>query len=167
MFCPRCGSGIDEGLKYCRNCGLPIGQISGYVASGGTKDLMQMSPAPPPLTRMGFTIKQVLGLRIAASLLLPAFVGMLASLGHWPDEVIGIAAVLAPFLILLSIFRYRAQAIHQAAAMDSGRQINASLPPLPPPPVLPMPAQKNTNPLNAAQPVSVIEDETVRFPEKS
>lgn len=160
MFCPRCGTVTEEGLKYCRNCGLAIAPVTNYVVSGGTMDLTNANP-PSPLTRSGFTLKQVLVLRIAASLLLPAATGILASLFGWRDEIIGMTALLAPLLILLSIFRYRAQAIHQIARQET-RQLPTSQPP--PPPALAVP--KNTNPLNAAQPVSVIEDETVRFPEK-
>jgi len=161
MFCPRCGTVTEEGLKFCRNCGLSIAPITSYIVSGGTKDLTTLN-APPPLTRFGFTLKQVLVLRIAASLLLPAVVGTLASLVGLPDEIIGMSAILAPFLVLLSIFRYRAQAIHLRAFQEIGRQLPTSPPP--PPPALVMP--KTTNPLNAAQPVSVIEDETIRLPEK-
>lgn len=157
MFCPRCGTVTEEGLKFCRNCGLSIAPITSYIASGGTKDLTTAS-APPPVTRLGFTLKQVLVLQIVASLLLPAIFGILDA----PEAVIGIAAVLAPLLILLSIFRYRTKAMHLIARQESARQLPAS--PIQPPPALDRP--KNTNPLNAAQPVSVIEDETVRFPER-
>ena len=162
MFCPRCGTGVEDGLKYCRNCGLPVAPITSYVASGGTKELTLANATPPPLTRLGFTLKQVMVLRIAASLLLPAVVAILASVQHWPDEAVGMAALLAPFLILLSIFRYR------ALAMQLPKSQSAPLPqavvsaPLPPPALV---TPKNTNPLNPA-PISVIEDETVRLPEK-
>jgi len=161
MFCPRCGTVTEEALKFCRNCGLSIAPITGYIASGGTKDLTTLN-TPPPLTRFGFTLKQVLVLRIAASLLLPAVVGTLASLFGLPDEIIGMAAILAPFLVLLSIFRYRAQKMHLNALQEPARQLPTSPPPAPPALTLP----KNTNPLNAAPPVSVVEDETVRLPEK-
>jgi hypothetical protein len=161
MFCPRCGVITEEGLKFCRNCGLPIAPITSYIASGGTKDLI-LANSPPPLTRSGFTLKQVLALRIAASLLLPAAVGILASFFGLADEVIGLAALLAPFLILLSIFRYRAQAMQLRIPQTT--QSQSVMSPPPPPPALMKP--KNTNPLNPAPPVSVIEDETVRFPEK-
>lgn len=161
MFCPRCGVVTEEGLKFCRSCGLPIAPITTYVVSGGTKDLTIANP-PPPLTKLGFTLKQALVLRIAASLLLPAITGILASLFGWKDEIIGMAAILAPFLILLSIFRYRAQTLRLSAPQESLRQLPTSTPSSPPALAVP----KNTNPLNAAQPVSVIEDDTVRLPEK-
>lgn len=161
MFCPRCGTVTEDGLKFCRNCGLSIAPITSYIASGGTKDLPSVN-TPPPLTRFGFTLKQALVLQIAASLLLPAVTGILASLFGWPDEIIGMAAIVVPFLVLLSIFRYRAQALRFNSSQETSRQLPTALPPSPPALAVP----KNTNPLNAARPVSVIEDETVRFPEK-
>lgn len=41
MYCPRCGSQNTETTKYCRQCGLPLQQVSGYVATGGTGALAQ------------------------------------------------------------------------------------------------------------------------------
>jgi hypothetical protein len=168
MFCPRCGAaGIEEGLKFCRNCGLPLSQVTTYVASGGTNDLTAFNPPPPvPLSKLGFTPKQVLTLRIVGVLISPALVALLQELLRFPEEIIAITAIFVPFLVLLSFFRYRAQKMQIGAQQDVQRQL-----PVSPPPIA-SPRPKNTNPLEAPrpvdvpQPVSVIEDETVRFPEK-
>ena len=36
MYCPRCGSPNTDTIKFCRQCGLALQQVTGYVASGGT-----------------------------------------------------------------------------------------------------------------------------------
>ena len=36
MYCPRCGSPNPDATKFCRQCGLALTQLTGYVASGGT-----------------------------------------------------------------------------------------------------------------------------------
>jgi len=166
MFCPRCGAGIEEGLKFCRNCGLPLSQVTTYVASGGTNDLTVFNPPPVVLSKRGFTLKQVLTLRILGVLISPALVAILQELVGFPEEIIAITAIVAPFLILLAFFRYRAQTMQIAAQQDMQRQW------IVPPPPIALPRPKNTNPLeeprpaDVAHPVSVIEDETIRFPEK-
>jgi hypothetical protein len=109
MFCPRCGLEIDEGLKFCRNCGLPLSQVTTYVASGGTNELTAFNPPPVPLSKLGFTPKQVLTLRIAGVLISPALVAILQELLGFPEEIIAITAIVAPFLILLAYFRYRSE----------------------------------------------------------
>src|SRR5262249_60104249 len=48
MYCPRCGSQNMDATKFCRQCGLPLAQVSDYVAAGGTGALAS-PPAPPPL----------------------------------------------------------------------------------------------------------------------
>jgi hypothetical protein len=47
MYCPRCGSPNNDTTKFCRQCGLALTQVTGYVASGGTGSLTP-PPAPTP-----------------------------------------------------------------------------------------------------------------------
>ncbi|MGH9847764.1 MAG: zinc-ribbon domain-containing protein, partial [Blastocatellia bacterium] len=46
MYCPRCGMQNTETTKFCRQCGLSLAQITGFVSSGGTGALA----GPPPPT---------------------------------------------------------------------------------------------------------------------
>jgi len=30
MFCPKCGGNVDNGQRFCPNCGQPVGEAGGY-----------------------------------------------------------------------------------------------------------------------------------------
>jgi hypothetical protein len=172
MFCPRCGSPINESLKFCRACGLPLAQISTYVATGGTANLAPGQP--PPLEYDEYlTPRQKLSLTIVLMLLAPALLGLLSEAFGLPEELIGIPAVLLPVGILWAVFHYKAvmrrrknQALLAANAFPVNPMQYAQ--PLPGeayqnPLELPPP---RTNPLADVVPGSVIEDETRKLHEK-
>ncbi|MBO0863021.1 MAG: zinc ribbon domain-containing protein [Chloracidobacterium sp.] len=48
MYCPRCGSQNTDTTKFCRQCGLPIAQVTDYVSTGGTGALARAPYQPPP-----------------------------------------------------------------------------------------------------------------------
>lgn len=85
MFCPRCGSQNTDTTKFCRQCGLAMTQVTGYVASGGTGSLVpppaMHAPAPPvqasrnPISKLteGMTPKQKKVLAILGFVFLPGF----------------------------------------------------------------------------------------------
>lgn len=33
MFCPKCGSKIGDDARFCTECGLPLGGLSGKTAA--------------------------------------------------------------------------------------------------------------------------------------
>lgn len=186
MFCPRCGSPNPDTTKFCRQCGLGLQQVTGYVASGGTAPL----PTPPPTAANpiakvteGLMPKQKMILLIMLMVMSPAIFGTLG-LG-WLS---GISAVLMPIGIVFTVMWYKAQQRKLQAAMMSHQmyppvqpyQMPAQMPPpvapyglpqagQPPipqnyqPPVY-QPAPPPTNPIR--QPNSVVEDETRRLPDQ-
>lgn len=184
MFCPRCGSPNPDTTKFCRQCGLGLQQVTGYVASGGTA---QLPPPPPtaanPIAKAteGLLPKQKMILLIMLMVMSPAIFGTLG-LG-WLS---GISAVLMPIGIVFTVMWYKAQQRKLQAAMMSHQmyppvqpyQMPAQMPPPVAPYGLPQPGQQTvsqayqppvyhqpspppTNPLGVA---SVIEDETRKLP---
>lgn len=48
MFCPKCGSEITEGKKFCANCGTSVGgAVQGTAPAGNTQQSAPMQPARP------------------------------------------------------------------------------------------------------------------------
>lgn len=183
MFCPRCGSPNPETTKFCRQCGLGLQQVTGYVASGGTAPLPQAQTGSADLISKateGLLPKQQMILMIMLMVMSPAIFGTLG-LG-WLS---GVSAVLMPIGIVFTVMRYKAQKRRMQELMMQ----QPMYPPMPPyqmpqqmqPPVAPyglpqpmqQPIQMNyqpsahqpspspTNPLKP--PASVTEDETRRF----
>jgi hypothetical protein len=35
MFCPQCGAQADQGIKYCKQCGINLRRIQGVMSRGG------------------------------------------------------------------------------------------------------------------------------------
>jgi hypothetical protein len=149
MYCPRCGSEITGTSKFCRNCGLPIEQIAGYVAG----------EVPPPIEAPDeyLTPRQQLVLTILLIVMSPALVAVASEMMGLDGSFAAFPAVLAPFGIVWAFFHYK--------ATMRRRERQAVAPPRPaiqPPPVQLPP--HDTNPLNAPPPrSSVVEDETRRF----
>lgn len=172
MFCPRCGSPINESLKFCRACGLPLAQVSTYVATGGTANLAPGQPPPQLEVDEYLTPGQKLALMIVIMLLSPALLALLAEAFGAPEELIAIPAVLMPAGILWAVFHYKA-VMRRRKAMAA--QIANNLPAAPmqfipqqpvdvyAPAQLPQP---RTNPLADVSRGSVIEDETQRLRDK-
>lgn len=184
MFCPRCGSPNPDTTKFCRQCGLGLQPVTGYVASGGTASLQQ--PQQPQLgtgdlisrATAGMTPKQQMILLIMLMVFSPAIFGVL-HLGM----LSGISGVLMPIGIVFTIMRYKAQQRRLREAMMA-QQMYAQMqpqmmqPPVAPyglpqpgqqpvqqtyrPPVYQQPASPPTNPLGKG---SVTEDETRRLPD--
>ncbi len=172
MFCPRCGSTISEGLKYCRNCGLPISQVSTYVATGGTANLA--SPQSSEIEASEYlTPKQRLVLTIALVVLSPAIFAVIAESFNLAPDLAAIPAVLIPIGILWATFHYKAVVRRRAReqAIIANNSASNSAMAYPVQPVVQgaatyqsqLPPQR-TNPLTEASRGSVIEDETRKLP---
>ena len=175
IFCPRCGSTNAETVKFCRQCGLPMAPVTGYLVTGGataTASLAAGQGRRNPLTRLlaGFTPRQKMILSIILAAISPAIFAVLDL-----DELSPIAALLMPFVIIFTVFYFRNQEKQLRAAEAAGQSYRPIPPPVVnyvPPPVIPvaeaLPApipnqvlapDLTVNPL----PGSVTEDETRRL----
>jgi hypothetical protein len=160
-------------LKFCRACGLPLAQVSTYVATGGTANLTP-GQSPPQLEFDEYlTPGQKLALTIVLLLLSPALLALIAEAFGAPEELVAIPAVLMPAGILWAVFHYKAVMRRRkamAVQMNPAPMTPVQLAQHPPaesypyPPELP---QSRTNPLAEVQRGSVIEDETRRLRDKS
>jgi len=177
MFCPRCGSPNPDTTKFCRQCGLALQPLTGYVASGGTASLQ-----PPPRSgdviskaTDGLTPKQQMILLIMMFVMSPAIFGTLG-LGR----LSGISAVLIPIGVVFAVMRYKAQQRRLQEEMMAQQPMYPPMPQQMPPitaynlppaaqqpipqtyqqPVYHQPSPPPTNPLG---PSSVTEDETRRL----
>ena len=163
MFCPRCGASILDGLKFCRNCGLPVTQVSTYVATGGTASLTTPPEVDPteyltPLQRLILTIVVL----VAA----PAIVAILSAMIGLDGAFVAIQSVFTPIGIVWAIFHYKSvmrrrkhnQLLYANQPIIEQPQraqiIDPGVPALP---------QTPTNPLREPRQGSVVEDETQRF----
>lgn len=188
MYCPRCGTANTETIKFCRQCGLPLTQVSGFVASGGTGALVSPSPVQTPQvpiqlaeTSEMLALKQKRILTILAMLLLPVVAAIIGEEAFGVGEQLSVLFLLIPLGITWAIYHYKTQLRrlqekqlqqHFMAAPMYGQigqtgQLGQVRQPLPIPQPLfqgqPMPPP--TNPLNVAGhvPGSVVEEETRRF----
>ena len=193
MYCPRCGSANTETIKFCRQCGLPLAQITGYVATGGTGAL---TPPPQPAPQFHAPVQlpetaEMLALkqkRILTMMCIPILPVILTIALGDVGGLIAIPYVLIPIALAWAQFRYKTQLLQlqerqlqqYLSPQPQGMPATgyAALPPqaypaapqaLPaaqPAPLYQAPAQViPTNPL-AHQQGSVIEDETRRLPDQ-
>lgn len=182
MYCPRCGTANTETIKFCRQCGLPLMQVSGYVATGGTSPLV----TPPPIQQPSAPVQlpetsEMMGLRqkraltILAMLILPVVLTIIGEEVFNAGEIFSILFLLIPLGITWAVFHYKTQ-----LRKLQEKQLQQHFAPQPPyyqpslaqsaPVPQPMFSQAHlpppTNPLQAANSVrsSVIEDETQKLP---
>ena len=177
MYCPRCGSQINEGLKFCKSCGLPVAQVSTYVATGGTGQLVAppMMMAPPPKPEL-LTPKQQMGAIIMTWVFAIPLIALICSMLNFPEELIALPAITLPLGIIGAYFRYKAQVrrrqyeeqyaqYHQQQyyQQQQPQQQNWAPPSVNAPTYQSALPPQSTNPLGKG---SVIEDETKKLPEK-
>jgi len=181
MYCPRCGAPNTETTKFCRQCGLAMMPVTGYVATGA------LMPPPAPVQTESMTPKQKMILTIVLLVMSPAICGVLGGvtgLGSLFGPLAAICAVLMPVGIVFTVFHFKRQIREWERQQQTQRQ--ASMPPyqqipLPPPQPQPVPRPTPqpvfqpqpyqppaspappTNPLGSS-PGSVTEDETRRLP---
>jgi len=170
MFCPRCGASINDSLKYCRNCGLPISQISSYVATGGSANLAPQSE-PGALSGEYLTPKQRMTLTIMLVILSPAIFAVLGKSLGLPPGIASIPAVLMPVGLIWAVFHYKAQVRRRRLEQQYGMMAPTTAHTPQPPQVAPVPyptplPPHQTNPLAEVPRGSVVEDETRKLPEE-
>jgi len=189
MYCPRCGTPNTDTTKFCRQCGLPLAQITGYVATGGTGALTQPPSysAPPPFqfteTAEMLALKQKRILTILSVCIAPVIFAIIASEVFNADEMAGIPFLLVPLGIAWAAFRYKTQLrqlqeqqlqqyyahqqYHQPTPQQTpGPKLIFQPPSNQPPSGQPELNAPRTNPLAEPSRGSVVEDETRKFPEQ-
>lgn len=188
MYCPRCGTANTETIKFCRQCGLPIAQVTGFVASGGTGALVsppQMNTIPQqpsvPMqlaeTSEMLALKQKRILTIMAMILLPIVFAIVGEEMFNAGEVFAATFLLIPLGVTWAIYHYKTQ-LRRLQEKQIQQHFGVPQPvyqqpipsaaqasPIPQPMFQGQLAPPPTNPLEVASPIpsSVIEDETRRF----
>ena len=110
MYCPRCGSQNTDATKFCRQCGLPLAQVSDYVAAGGTGALARPSTPPPlPETSEMLALKQKRTLTILSVCIAPIVFAILADEVFRVGDIAGLPFLLVPLGIVWARFRYKMQ----------------------------------------------------------
>jgi len=187
MYCPRCGLQNTDATKFCRQCGLPLAQVSDYVAAGGTGAITRPpAPQPPPLleTSEMLALKQQRTLTILGVCIAPVVLAILANEVFKFGDISGIPFLLVPIGVVWARFRYKMQLrrlqerqlqeyyAHQQHHQPTPQQAPAPkliLQPQIDQPQLAQLAQVDaprTNPLAEPSPGSVVEDETRKFSER-
>lgn len=178
MYCPRCGSQNTETTKYCRQCGLPLQQISGYVATGGTGALAQPPAysAPPPVhlaeTAEMQALKQKRIMTILSVCIAPIIFAVISKNVLHLDELVAIPFLLVPLGIMWASFRYKTQLRRlQERQMREHYAQRQYEQPAPQPPFQSQACQSQlnapgTNPLAEISQGSIVEDETRKLPEQ-
>jgi hypothetical protein len=84
MYCPRCGQQqVSDDMKFCSRCGLPLGGLSEWLASGGALNLSDpQTPqaARPLLQRKG--VRQGAQLMFLSGVLVPILFGLSLVVDH-------------------------------------------------------------------------------------
>lgn len=158
MYCPRCGSPNNDTTKFCRQCGLALTQLTGYVASGGTAQLPQPQPTSPNPSGLpnliaqatdGLTPKQKLVMTILLIVFSSAIFGVLGGvtgLGWLFGRLAALSGVLTPIGIIWAVMRYKAQKQRMEQAQAQMMQSPYQQMPMQYPPVaqysLPQPTQQ-------------------------
>jgi hypothetical protein len=186
MYCPRCGSQNTDATKFCRQCGLPLAQVSDYVAAGGTGALARPTGPPPlPETSEMLALKQQRILTIISVCIAPVVFAILADEVFRVGDIAGLPFLLVPLGIVWARFRYKTQLrrLQERQLQEYYAQQHQSMQQQAPTPKLIIQPQTDpsqlaelaqsaqmdaprTNPLPEASPGSVVEDETRKFPEQ-
>lgn len=180
MYCPRCGTANTETIKFCRQCGLPLAQVSGFVACGGTGPLVnppmnQPLPAPVqlPETSEMLALRQKRALTILAMFILPVVLTIIGEEAANAGEIMSVLFLLIPLGVTWAVYHYKTQLrrLQEQQLQQHFAMQNPGFGQMAPPVAMPQPAFQSqlappsTNPLSAAgsAPSSVVEEETRRF----
>ncbi len=189
MYCPRCGAHNTETTKYCRQCGLPLAQIAGFVAAGGSGALTQPPgySSPPPVqfaeTSEMLALRHKKVMTILSVCIAPIIFAIIAGGMFNFEELAGIPFLLMPLGIAWAVFRYKTQLrqlqeqqLQQYYAQQQYHQqtpqptttpkLVIQSPPSQPQFSQPQLNAPRTNPLAEQTRGSVVEDETRKFPER-
>ena len=110
IYCPRCGTSNPQKVRFCRQCGLSMAPVTGYLA--GEAPVVQNNPGhhslkPHARLLASFTPRQKMILSIILAAISPAVFAILDL-----DELSPLAAILMPFAIIFAVFYFRNQEKH-------------------------------------------------------
>ncbi len=89
VYCPRCGQEqISQEVRFCSRCGFLTNGLAEVVLNGGV--IGQNEPKPPTPRRRG--LRQG-GTWFLLGVLIVPILGILSSLIRFPDELVGLAAI--------------------------------------------------------------------------
>jgi len=112
IFCPRCGTSNLQRVRFCRQCGLAMAPVTGYLTGEAPDALLrpelknnaQSELKPHARLLASFTPRQKMVLSIILTVISPALFGVLDL-----DELTPLAAILMPFVIIFVVFYFRNQ----------------------------------------------------------
>ena len=112
IFCPRCGASNTEKVKFCRQCGLSMAPVTGYLTGELTAGALPSGPnstAPGSLKPhshplASFSPRQKMALSIILAVTSPALFAIIGL-----EDFSPLAAILMPFVIVLAVFYFRNQ----------------------------------------------------------
>src|ERR1700687_4162463 len=59
MFCTRCGLRVEEGVRFCKNCGQEVGAPAPIAENAPAQPTAVVAPVSAPLPYAGFWIRFV------------------------------------------------------------------------------------------------------------
>lgn len=90
IACPYCGAKIPEGVSYCRRC------LGGHIATP-----LPSSGRMPLWYRAGMTVAGIVGLVVAAPMVLYAVVSVMFGIGRHEGEAISVGLVVGAFGLMI------------------------------------------------------------------
>lgn len=172
IYCPRCTVEINDHVKYCKNCGLPVETLHAYVASEGSKPIPPKSQSSSnailtPLQRLILTLvicaSVPAALAVCFALLGDQFRVLSDSTKQIFLTLMVVSEVFAFPVVVWGIFKYVAQKRRlQSPALPTASALESFLPSAETAKSAPLLSPPTTNPLAAATSArgSVTEEET-------
>ncbi|MFM8394696.1 MAG: zinc-ribbon domain-containing protein [Acidobacteriota bacterium] len=123
IYCPRCGTSNPQKVRFCRQCGLAMAPVTGYLS--GEVPPVPIQPGhhslkPHARILASFTPRQKMILSIILAAISPAVLAILDL-----DELSPLAAILMPFAISFAVFYFR----NQEKQLRSGLPVHQVAPP--------------------------------------
>jgi hypothetical protein len=117
IYCPRCGTSNPQKVRFCRQCGLAMAPVTGYLSGelpplANNPDHQSLKPHARILASL--TPRQKMVLSIVLAVISPAFFAVLDL-----DEVSPLAAILMPFAIIFAVFYFRNQEKHLRSGLPA------------------------------------------------
>ena len=151
MFCPRCGQKqLSDGVRFCSSCGFQLEVVSQLLPTSGQLHWRPPEPAAGQLTPRQKGIRQG-AILLASTFLIVPVLGILSDLIGFPDELVGLAAVIC---FIGGILRMLYARFLQEGPPPVMQPVMAPpyVPPAVPPNYLGTPAQNTTLPPAQHQP---------------
>ncbi len=77
MYCPKCGQQqVADNVRFCSRCGLPIGEVSEWMAGGAALAVLEEAASPALISPKRKNIRRGAKLMFMSAVLLPVFFGI-------------------------------------------------------------------------------------------